>query len=153
MSVLLVVLGPRLILSLLEDPPSREFGVSGERYRILPGSESNDLPGFYDWLRTPEGKVIGVRFSPTGDAADVVGAAPSTDYLRKEPSEASLEVYFGAERTFDPDLSGDQSFGSNRIYRSADGQWAITFGLHDLENSEHRDVESASAADWVSIES
>ncbi len=76
-------------------------------------SGAGDWLGFYDWLRSPRGEVIGVQ-----QWIDDASAFPFS--AKFEGVEASvkrdvLRVYFGQSRDVDEANSCDQDFGRNRL--------------------------------------
>jgi hypothetical protein len=76
-------------------------------------SGAGDWLGFYDWLRTPRGEVIGVQ-----QWIDEASAFPfSTKFEGVEASVKRdvLRIYFGQSRDVDEANSCDQDFGRNRL--------------------------------------
>jgi hypothetical protein len=85
---------------------------------------AGDWMGFYDWLRTSEGLVIGVR-----QYLDNPSVFPSSRTFRGVEVDAKHGVvcaFFGQAREFDESASCDQDFGDNRLL-VADDAVAITF--------------------------
>ena len=81
-----------------------------------------DWLGFYDWLRTTAGEVIGVQlWVDEPRAIGLLQAASS--YVGVEASKDCLpfRVFFKAERQFDEQASCDQDFGSNLLLRGNSG--------------------------------
>lgn len=144
---LFVFLRKRLTLALTNMLPSTNFKVHGREYRE---AGCGPITGFYDWLRKTEGQVIGVRYNPlkeTNFPTDSI-AALSYDIVRDKPP--SIEIYFGADRSFDPMLSTDQDFGDNFLYVSRDGELVIAFGTHWLDRAEIASLRQT-VADWVPL--
>jgi len=87
-------------------------------------SGAGDWLGFYDWLRSPQGKVIGVQ-----QWIDEASTFPfSTKFAGVEASVKRdvLRVYFGPSRDVDEANSCDQDFGHNRLLVAGDSV-ALTF--------------------------
>ena len=83
--------------------------------------------GHYDWLRTNNGLVIGVRMSfLTNEFDDLLLQIKKLRYVSL-PGSDILEVFFTDGREYDPDISDDQDLLDNRLFRSSDGTYAITF--------------------------
>ena len=95
--------------------------------------------GFYDWLRDKQGHVLGVRFwravLPRGyDFQQICTRLSKFSYVEADDDDARcLDVYFSGRRDLDQHESGDADFEENRILVSADGEYAITYGLGWLE--------------------
>lgn len=88
-----------------------------------------DMTGFYDWLRTNEGRVIGVAYQPLVDTGgdELISRIARLDYARNSPGRNGVEVFFGREREFCEDKSADQDFFENRVYLSDDNVLAVSF--------------------------
>lgn len=82
--------------------------------------------GFYDWLRTSDGDVIGICLRPDeGEVdADTLNTLLS---LENGNSAHTIYIYFGSDRGFDPSLSDDADFGNNILFHGSMGSLAITF--------------------------
>lgn len=84
-----------------------------------------DWLGFYDWLRTRSGEVIGVRLW-VDEANEQLRAAGSCAGVVAGRDCFPLAIYFGESREFEDELSCDQDFGSNMLLVSANA-FAMTF--------------------------
>lgn len=84
-----------------------------------------DWLGFYDWLRTRSGEVIGVRLW-IDDVSEQIRAAGSCANVISERDCFPLAIYFGESREFEEELSCDQDFGSNMLLVGANA-FAVTF--------------------------
>ncbi len=97
--------------------------ISGVKYYE---TKTNDWLGFYDWLRTKGGEVIGVRLTVDSDSDERVlflnyeGAAVDKD-------RRTVHIWFTNSRDYDETISDDQDFGGNRLFRSQTGAVALTF--------------------------
>lgn len=82
--------------------------------------------GFYDWLRTKNGDVIGVRLHLEADSVDDLILELLLS-LNPQNTVENIYIFFGAEREFDEAISGDTDFGGNMLYRGDRSSLAITF--------------------------
>lgn len=105
-------------------PPDEAFKQMG-----LHETEFGSWTGFFDWLRTERGNVIGVRYWPfenTEFLLRLVSGAP----FEIDPAGALL-IFLSSNRCFDQTLSDDQSFEEARLF-SASGTYSILFGCSNL---------------------
>ena len=137
---LVAVLRPRLTLALLETEPPMEFEIDGVRFR---DSGLGDFTGFYDWLREPSGRPVGVRYCPNAEAATRIGQAARVPYVRHDG--ACFEIQFSRESPIDQATSDDQSFGGNRIFLSEAGEVALAFETYFLAEDELRAIREVPA--------
>jgi hypothetical protein len=93
--------------------------------------EGGDWTGFYDFLRTNENMVIGIRYAPLVDDSTFLKTLVQKAYVKLLPN-SSVELYFSNDHSFVPELSDDQRFGENMLLRSKEGAYAITFGIEQL---------------------
>jgi demethylmenaquinone methyltransferase/2-methoxy-6-polyprenyl-1,4-benzoquinol methylase len=123
---LAVVLHPQRppLLRALDAVPERQLQIDGEAFE---DAGLGDFIGFYDWLRTADGEVIGVRLWPLlGAESAALQAAGRCANVQASPVEGPLSIYFGEARTIEPALSGDQDFGENRLFVGAH-RFVLTF--------------------------
>jgi hypothetical protein len=144
---LIVFLRERLTLALTETPPTEVLHAQGSEYRDI---GHGHLTGFYDWLREPAGGLIGVCYLPLRETGFPFELAAGFSYVLTPQSPACLEIYFGPDRGYDPKRSDTQDFGDNWVYRSAEGELAISFGTHWLDES---DIERLRQypVDWIPL--
>jgi hypothetical protein len=116
--------------------PLRGFTVGETRYG---DAGYGDWTGFYDWLRSPHGRVLGVRYCLQDYTEFLLGYTEKLAYVLAKPSHY-IEVYFSDEREFDPRVSDDQDFLYSAIFRSSDGSYAIAFGAEDLQKSAQQNL-------------
>lgn len=95
-----------------------------------------DWTGFYDWLRSPTGAILGVRYWPFEGTAFLCQALAGLPYVVVDQERRGLEVYFSSDRDFDPQNSGDQEFGDNRVFQSEPGEYALSFATRAIEETE-----------------
>lgn len=102
-----------------------EFVWSG---RKLIDTGIRTIVGFFDWLRTDENEVIGVRLTILDEELDyLVPELARPDYVEELPRSVGIEIFFSEERNYNDRNSDDQDFMDNWIYRSDDGTYAISF--------------------------
>lgn len=78
--------------------------------------------GFHDWLRKKSlpNYIVGVRFWPHEDCYLPKEPLKGKDYVSLSPGDKSVGIWFGDCRSFDAEISGDQSFCHNRVLVSQD---------------------------------
>ena len=95
--------------------------------RELKDTGIRTLVGFFDWLRTDDELVIGVRLTIFDDELDYLVPEFARPAYVHQPDSVIVEIFFTEERQFNPELSNDQDFLDNWIYLSTDGLYAISF--------------------------
>ena len=106
----------------IPDTLGSELALGDDLFR---DSGLGDWLGFYDWLRTRSGEVIGVRVW-IDQVNEQIRAAGSCANVISERDCFPLSIYFGESREFAEELSSDQDFGSNMLLVSANA-FAVTF--------------------------
>jgi len=131
----------RSLIIVPSDPPEASFvdidvGEElqvGDRVFFDPGF--GDWIGFYDWLRSSGGEVLGVRSWLDDEAVaairDHVVVGNFVDW-----SGQQLRFWFSEQREFNEALSSDQELGTHRIMRGPDNELALTFNLERLSEAE-----------------
>jgi hypothetical protein len=113
------------------------FDLGEDRYQDAGLGYHN---GFYDFLRSRTGLIIGVRLMPTPDAEALLTKEISpTEFLHFAPDGQLrvLLIFWAGTQAFDPEISSDQCFGDNTLYRGErSGRLAITFGIDLLPPKE-----------------
>ena len=84
-----------------------------------------DWLGFYDWLRTKSGEVIGVRLWIDEPSEQVRTLSRCAGVVTGELG-SPLVIHLSNARDVEDHLSDDQDFGSNMLLLSAD-RFALTF--------------------------
>lgn len=135
-------------MAILPACPERRFVADSSLFSDQTGE---DFIGFYDWIRSISGQVLGVRETLSEEFEKLARSIPTPPYVRREEDPIRLEFFFSEERDSDPVASSDQDFLMNRLMRSERGEFALTFGI-DAEVEEDI-VAGASSADWIEIES
>ncbi len=108
---------------------------AGNRYQKCSQDEDN---GFYDWLRSVNGEIIGVRWYPYYGA--LIGK--QVRYLKElkniilDDDLLCITIYFDDQRIIDEPHSCDQDFLGNYLYFSKAGKCAISFTIETLTEKE-----------------
>jgi hypothetical protein len=97
--------------------------ISGVKYYE---AKINDWLGFYDWLRTKGGEVIGVRLTVDSDSDERV-LFLNYEGVVVDKDRRTVHIWFTTSRGYDETISDDQDFGGNRPFRSQTGAVALTF--------------------------
>jgi hypothetical protein len=142
---LLVVFRPELTLALLEVQPPSGFAIAGATYRVVP---TDDYAGFYDWLRSRTGRIIGVRYWLQDGS--VLTALSRRAYVHVPPDRRCIEIFFGKSRESDEARSNDQAFGGVSHFVADSGEWAISFETYFLEPAEIQAIREGDGR-WVSV--
>jgi hypothetical protein len=137
---LVAILGSQLVLVSTNDFPVRRFRHSDTVFEDVGRGE---ITGFYDWLRSSPGKLIGVAYMPLWDDEAVPQAWASLPYMSVAGHYA--QVFFGPEREWQPDQCTNGEFGANWVFRSGQGSYAITFSMKGL-----RGADRLAAAEYAS---
>lgn len=97
-------------------------------------SVSKGFLGFFDWLRLNESEIVGIRICYLEDQ-------PYNDILRGFAyviptfDNKCMELLFKGD-TYNFELSGDQDFTNNFVYKSENDNYLFTFGLDHLTEEE-----------------
>jgi hypothetical protein len=102
---------------------------------------SSDFIGFYDWLRSTENQICGVRLTPFDFAEHAISKIKSISYLKLQP-DSTLEVYFTNVTNYTEEISCDQDFGRAKIYMSENLVYAIGFNIENLTLKEKEQLDS-----------
>jgi len=137
-------------LALAESPtwPLKEFTLNGKKFH---DTRLGEWTGFYDWLRDSNGGLLGVRYWLSEGTELLEEHARVLTYTKVDPSR-HIEVYFSERKDFDANLSADQEFLYDPVFRSDDGSYALGFAMDGLSESDIRNLENAQA-DWIAFES
>ncbi len=141
---LLVILRPRLTLAKDVRWPLKGFAVGNKLYH---DAAFGNWTGFYDWLRDAQGNLLGVRYTPFDETEFLTEQMKGLAYVKSDPPR-HLEIYFSNRREFDATLSCDQEFLYDAVFRSDDGEYAIGFGMEELNESNLRGLETR-GAEWA----
>jgi hypothetical protein len=138
--VLLVILGEGVTLKVAERLPASTVQIGEDQFHSPAASE---WIGFYDWLRTADDELIGVRQWIDEEFSQVCEGLVRFDSVYM-PTSNYAEIYFDSRRAFDAENSDSQSFGGNRIYVSQRSNYMLTFALHWLEDRDRAYLEQIS---------
>src|SRR5262249_31761580 len=125
----------------LAEPPKlillpTEVGVSITlQGKVFVDSGLGDWIGFYDWLRTRDGKLLGVRTWLEKMSADDLRRNLAGNSA-VELGNGEVRVWFSEERGFDEAFSADQDLGTHRMMRAGSDEFALTFDVERLSESE-----------------
>jgi len=136
--LLIVTVSPAPGVKLISWPTSR-VSINDENFEDIGAGDTN---GFYDFLRTPQGRIVGVRFAPFVEHSDICDSATQGEGLRITGTAptASVELYWGSDRQYSENRSADQFMDYNYIFRGPSRTYAITFGFSHLEETEINDL-------------
>ena len=88
-------------------------------------SHFGDWLGFYDWLRTAQGVVVGVRIRP--DAHELMQLFDSYTCPAVTIEDGAVTIRTSAEGRISETLSNDADFGGNAVFLGNAGSLAIAF--------------------------
>ncbi len=109
--------------------------LNSKLYKVDLVSKNNEgFIGFFDWLRIEDEKIVGLRLSFFDDLS-YTNIFIGKSYVKGVFDDRSIELLF-KDIDYDYDLSGDQDFTNNYVYRSEDGEYLLTFGLDHLTEKE-----------------
>jgi hypothetical protein len=116
--------------------------ISSDKLTIEDKDFSKDLSstlnegfiGFFDWLRSNEQTIIGIRicYFENQPYNDLLMSLP---YILPTFGNKCMELLF-EQGAYLPDISGDQDFTNNYVFKSADGASLFTFGVDSLTDKE-----------------
>lgn len=135
MSCAILVLGNEIEFHFLTECPNSFKDRAGNLFTRYYLENDN---GFYDWLRSAEGDVIGVRWFPYENDALKKCASYIKDLKNITINEDFLEIsiQFFEPRSINESRSRDQDFLENNIYISKLGRCAISFSINNLSDKE-----------------
>jgi hypothetical protein len=144
---LIIFLRPRLTLAITDFRPGNGFDADGDHFR---DDRRDEWTGFYDWLRDPEGQLVGIRYCPFEYLESLIEKVESFSYARSVPGRY-LEIFFSSLRNLDQSRSGDQAFEYDQVFLSERSEYAIAFGMKSLSTSDVERLRQANA-DWKTVE-
>lgn len=145
MKTLAIVFSEPLALYVLPTDVTGSVRLGGREFT---DSGSGDWIGFYDWLRTSDGELLGVR---TWLNIDDVGVRQElAQHSSVEVVDAEIRVWFSGNRRYDESRSDDQDLGTHRLIRAESNEFAFTFDLDQLDEGERAVLRTfATASDDV----
>ena len=130
-SAIAVILdSPPLVVTIAKEQAA--FDAEGVHYEDVGLGYHN---GFYDFLRSRSGTIIGLRYLPDPDAENLLKNVFESENLRfaQDGQLRVLLIFWGQDQDFDPATSSDQYFGDNVIYQAkGSGKLAIGFAIDPL---------------------
>lgn len=132
--VLLLKLGKqRLTLATTPaDSPRELFAFEASAREVMGGKDG--FLGFYDWLRTPQGKVVGLRLS-IDNRPDLNGLIPNAPYVVRDTPDI-INFMFSSPEEIDEDASMDQDFYESRVCADELGATILSFCADSLTSEE-----------------
>lgn len=121
---LVVICLDRVELAVTSRCPEKTFVYDNTCYE---DQGFGDFTGFYDWLRNYQGHIIGVRYLPADELTFLFRAVAHLPYVAVNWQTKAIALYFSQDRSIDESVSNDQDFGDNRVLKSAQGRFAISF--------------------------
>jgi hypothetical protein len=128
---LLIALRPKIGLATVPAWPVTKLAVEGHAYRPT----GPEWSGFYDWLRSEEGTVLGVRYHSTEDTAFLLEEARRLSYA-SVGQHGDVCIFFGENRAFDPEQSADQDFAYDQVFVATGMGSAICFSTENLSDDQ-----------------
>jgi hypothetical protein len=119
---------------------SDQLVVNNKTYNLDPISKGNNgFIGFFDWLRRDSFTIIGIRMCFFEDQGynKLFRKLP---YVKSSFDEKCIEITF-IDAAYNADLSGDQDFSQNYIYKSVN-DYLVTFNLDHLTEKEFESLRS-----------
>jgi hypothetical protein len=120
---------------LIQDPPILDFSDTDSPCRLEVGSEvfieiqsqaaTGPFLGFYDWLRSSTGEIVGLRITFHDQRERAIEVLRQSHIGEWETSEIFHLMFFHSDIQVDETLSVDQEFSVSRIYSAPDGQVAL----------------------------
>ena len=129
---LIVLCLEQIALAVAPECPRGSFIYKDVRYE---DQGFGDLTGFYDWLRNPEGEVIGVRYLPADELDFICDALAHLPYAKVDRKSKSIELYFSTDTTIVESISNDQDFGDNSLFKSSTETYALSFNASEVLDS------------------
>jgi len=114
---------------------SEQLNIKGVLFRKESNSKDNEgFLGFFDWLRLDENTIVGIRLCYFEHQAYNV-LLTSYPYIRLTFDGKCMELLFEGD-VYNPDISGDQDFANNYVFKSESEDYLFTFGLDHLTRDE-----------------
>ncbi|MGH2350497.1 MAG: hypothetical protein ACRDI2_00175 [Chloroflexota bacterium] len=130
----MVAFRPSLTLAVLDGEPPEGITVEGITYV---DAGFGDWCGFYDWLRSETGALVGVRSWPDEACAVILEKVEGLPYVEVDRDLKNFSIWFTDDRKLDPEASASQNFGDNRVMGSPTGEYAMSFGTAWLSDADY----------------
>jgi hypothetical protein len=138
---LLVALRPKLGIAIVPDWPITTLAADGISYRPV----GPEWSGFYDWLRSEDGDVLGVRYHLTDDTRFLLKEVCALDYAVVGQHE-DVCIFFGENRAFDPAQSDNQDFSYDQVFVANGEGSAICFSAENLTPAQIANIVAVEAS-------
>jgi hypothetical protein len=127
---LFVALENKPQLYVVSNPGAERIRLSAFEYHLV-----DSEIGFYDFLRTREMEVIGLRFSPF-ECQAVLDYAFPLSYTYVERKRSYMEIYFRGHRGLSVPWTAEQAFGDDAVWRNETGIYVVQVGTDHLTQAE-----------------
>lgn len=113
------------------------FPLSSFRYQgsLYQGQINEGFNGFYDWLRTSDGKLIGVTYFGNNDLGILTATFRQFSCVTVQNAidgSPIFNIFFSSNRIFDEKSSDDQDFGYNWLFNTDSGEFALSFNANNI---------------------
>jgi hypothetical protein len=132
-----VVLSVPLELWSLDNDVGESVAIQNRKFA---DSGAGSWIGFYDWLRSDRGLLLGVRSWLSPSEAALIDATARAHPDVELSTNGELRIWFSSRRDLSEWLSGDQSMGDHRLMVSDTGAYAFTFDLDALSEAEIKNM-------------
>ena len=103
---------------------------NNEYWSDIDSKVNNGFLGFFDWLRVDKNTIMGLRLC-FFEHQYYNNLLQSFSYVHPTFDHRCMELYFAGD-TYDPNLSDDQDFTNNYVFRAKNNEYLFTFGLDHL---------------------
>jgi len=122
---LVIQLAPSLLLDVRKNDSPGSISFEGTALQEVEApSDAGLFLGFYDWLRTSDGRVVGVELT-FHDHRDAIQHVLETVSVGRWIAPDIFRVLFDELAQVDDDASVDQEFSVSRCYKGPDGRVAL----------------------------
>jgi hypothetical protein len=137
---LLIRLIPFVQLHFLEnDSPDCLEWEGYKYYEVASSPKPGHFLGFYDWLRTESGRVIGIKVlfhDHSETARNVLTKCSGTEWI----SPDIVSILFDTTAVMHDSSSVDQEFSVARCYTTKSGRVALLFDASELTQAQIQDL-------------
>ena len=136
MTLLLIDLGARPRLSLCRAVLPARIERDGEEFaRFAVGADG--FLGFYDWLKTTSGLIVGLRMILAEGTEALDSLLPAHDWIAFDRATRTLVLHLiESTEPVDEEASTDQDFGRAMVYQSAQGSLMLAVDSALLDDHE-----------------
>jgi hypothetical protein len=101
-------------------------------FEVTPSGQPGLFLGFYDWLRSREGEIVGLRLM-FHDGRDAAVEALRQSKVGEWDSPEIYRLLFRAGADIDQGLSIDQEFSVSRLYENDENELVLLIDVSDIE--------------------